>query len=341
VWAEVDVKNDNTVAGTLNIDWLRVRKYTDTEPSNSLGSEQNNLPSPSPSPSSSSSTTSDSSNSAGSSAPTPPVCSTATPGDQAPWIYQGISHDPHLITLNFSQGSGQLDHYVLEYGTQSGNYTFGADNIGGPEITSYTIKSLKPGQKYYFRVRAGNGCAVGPWSNELAVTTRSLFSLFPLEITSSKVQPIANTQSEAADQPVTNGTSSTSPNTGTPASGSAQVNPGYLVNIKVVNEHQQPVSGAKVTLHSVAKETITDKNGVASFSGVEAGNHVVQIAYQGYTGEQSLDLTGSVKEFNLNITVKTNSPFSDPKVIAALAGMGVLIIVLLGVLVAKFRNSRN
>jgi len=72
------------------------------------------------------------------------------------------------VTLNWSEGAGPLTYYLIAYGTSSGADQYGNPNIGGPGTTSYTVGSLSPGLTYYFKVRAGNGCATGPFSNELS-----------------------------------------------------------------------------------------------------------------------------------------------------------------------------
>ena len=46
---------------------------------------------------------------------------------------------------------------------------FGNPNIGNSDTTEYTVKSLVGGKKYYFKIRAGNGCMPGSFSNELVV----------------------------------------------------------------------------------------------------------------------------------------------------------------------------
>jgi hypothetical protein len=40
--------------------------------------------------------------------------------------------------------------------------------MGGQGTTSYTVGNLATGKKYYFVVRAGNGCTPGTFSNELS-----------------------------------------------------------------------------------------------------------------------------------------------------------------------------
>jgi hypothetical protein len=38
-------------------------------------------------------------------------------------------------------------------------------------VVSYDIGALSPDSTYYFKVRGGNGCMPGNWSNELKATT--------------------------------------------------------------------------------------------------------------------------------------------------------------------------
>ncbi|RJR16187.1 hypothetical protein C4579_00515 [Candidatus Microgenomates bacterium] len=112
---------------------------------------------------------------------------------------------------------------------------------------------------------------------------------------------------------------------------------GYVVNIKVKDEKDNPVKGAKVTIHSKVQETTTDENGIASFTGVEPGEHKVLIAYNNYEGEQTINLTGDVKEFNLNIQVKEINTFRNPKVILVIGVLAVVITILLILLIRKRR----
>ncbi|MCJ7739769.1 fibronectin type III domain-containing protein [Candidatus Microgenomates bacterium] len=64
--------------------------------------------------------------------------------------------------------SAYANRYAVAYGTQSGKYVYGADNIGGEKTRSSTIKSLSSGTRYYFRLAAANGCASSPFSVEVS-----------------------------------------------------------------------------------------------------------------------------------------------------------------------------
>lgn len=64
--------------------------------------------------------------------------------------------------------SAYANRYAVAYGTSSGKYVYGADNIGGETTRSSTIKSLSSGIRYYFRLAAANGCASSPFSVEVS-----------------------------------------------------------------------------------------------------------------------------------------------------------------------------
>jgi len=103
---------------------------------------------------------------------------------------------------------------------------------------------------------------------------------------------------------------------------------GYDLNVKVVDTKNNPVKGAKVTLHSTVQEQTTDNDGIAHFTNVEKGDHRVLISYQNSQGEQSISLTGENKEYTLNITISLH-PLTVPLWMKALfAGMAVVIAVL-------------
>jgi hypothetical protein len=66
--------------------------------------------------------------------------------------------------------SSQADHYGVAFGDKSGQYQYGATNIGN--INQYIVKSLNPGQLYYFVVFAGNGCASSGFTNEASARAK-------------------------------------------------------------------------------------------------------------------------------------------------------------------------
>lgn len=95
-----------------------------------------------------------------------PVCNDTKPGS-APTLLSAVG-GLNSVTLTWSQASDPVSYYLVTYGTSSGAQTFGNPNVGGKGTTSYTINNLSGGITYYFKVRAGNGCAPGDYSSELS-----------------------------------------------------------------------------------------------------------------------------------------------------------------------------
>ena len=68
----------------------------------------------------------------------------------------------------FWDASSFANRYALAYGTVSNKYIYGANNIGGEQSRVYTVKSLQPGVKYYFRLAAAKDCASSPFTSEIS-----------------------------------------------------------------------------------------------------------------------------------------------------------------------------
>lgn len=85
---------------------------------------------------------------------------------------------PTKVWATSGPGSGEVtlywdtapyaDRYGVVYGTQTNKYVYGSLNIGGEKARSYTVKYLKPGSKYFFRMVAGHGCSTSPFSSEVS-----------------------------------------------------------------------------------------------------------------------------------------------------------------------------
>lgn len=103
---------------------------------------------------------------------------------------------------------------------------------------------------------------------------------------------------------------------------------GYKVKVKVLDQEGQPVEGAKVTIHSKVQEATTDQDGIAHFADVEPGDHRVLIAYKSFEGEQSVSLTGDVKEFALSITVQESPLSLSPLACGIIATLAAIIVAL-------------
>lgn len=97
-------------------------------------------------------------------------------GNQAP------SSPPNLFQINakntsailyFSPAGQPYSNYFISYGNgifdEGYGVSFDKSNSNGSII--YTVSALKPNTTYSFKVRAGNGCAAGGWSNTLRIKT--------------------------------------------------------------------------------------------------------------------------------------------------------------------------
>lgn len=121
-----------------------------------------------PVPQSSSSSNTSSSGSGGSSGSSSSQCVDAKP-QSAPKLLSAAVSGRNQVTLTWSKALDPVTYYLVTYGTKPGQPEYGNPNIGGKDTTSYIVKGLENGRDYYFKVRAGNHCMSGEFSNELAV----------------------------------------------------------------------------------------------------------------------------------------------------------------------------
>jgi hypothetical protein len=101
---------------------------------------------------------------------TPPslgACTDPAPGSTAQ-LTSAVSSGANSITLTWIDASNPVTYYLVSYGLSSGNYIYGNPNIGGQGTTSFTVGGLTTGKKYFFVVRAGNGCMPGVFSHEVS-----------------------------------------------------------------------------------------------------------------------------------------------------------------------------
>ncbi|MCK9427016.1 MAG: fibronectin type III domain-containing protein [Ignavibacteriaceae bacterium] len=95
-----------------------------------------------------------------------PTCTDQKPGS-APVLLLATSSGSNSITLNWIKAEEPVSYYLITFGTKSGEQLYGNPNVGDSNTTAYTIYNLSGGQNYYFKVRAGNGCMPGDYSNEV------------------------------------------------------------------------------------------------------------------------------------------------------------------------------
>lgn len=107
----------------------------------------------------------------GFSAPVAKSCPDA-PVSGTPRLYQ-IDTKKDSATLYFAPITGTHNHYVVAYGYESGDIrfsgTFGSGSSDG--AMKVEVDHLSPNTTYYFKVRGGNGCQAGEWSNTLRAKT--------------------------------------------------------------------------------------------------------------------------------------------------------------------------
>lgn len=97
----------------------------------------------------------------------PGVCTDTKP-QTAPKLLSAVSSGRNQVTLTWSKASDPVTYYLITYGTKPGAQEYGNPNIGGKDTTSYVVKGLNNNQTYYFKVRAGNNCMPGEFSNEVS-----------------------------------------------------------------------------------------------------------------------------------------------------------------------------
>lgn len=109
--------------------------------------------------------------SGGMAAATVPKCENAIP-NKAPDLFR-IDSAKNSAKLYFSPVNNAVDHYYIAYGLSEGDERYGVKFDKGyyDGVIDYTVKDLIPNTKYYFKVRAGNGCATGNWSSWLMAKT--------------------------------------------------------------------------------------------------------------------------------------------------------------------------
>lgn len=114
-----------------------------------------------------------SSASSGSSPPGPSVCNNLPPLF-SPDLFH-IDATSTTATLYFTPVNNYMAGYYIAYGLSLGDNQYGVEFPAKPSSGAipYTIKALAPDTTYYYSVRAGNGCATGPWSNWLSAKTKT------------------------------------------------------------------------------------------------------------------------------------------------------------------------
>jgi len=96
-------------------------------------------------------------------------------------ILTGAVTGEDSVTLTWIEAQDPVTYYLVAYGRSKTEIEYGNPNIGGRGTTTYTVGGLVRGIKYYFKVRAVNGCKPGKFSNKLSAVPgfRETFSQTP------------------------------------------------------------------------------------------------------------------------------------------------------------------
>lgn len=295
-------------------------------------------PTPTPSTSTSTSSSDSVSGAPGLSAAQPQVCGELAPGS-APQLYAASAQSTTSILLQFAPLTSGFTSYALEYGEEPTSFRYGASVLGDMQSRSFVIDHLKPGTTYYFRLRANNGCAPGPWSGTLSVRTRSLGSALLSSLTDnmSPITEVTTFENEPQEAP--------EPEDTVPSPAPEPL-PGARIEtfiLQLRDADGQPLRNSQVELHSEPKTAITDEDGIARFHDVEPGEHTLKILALNKTAEQKiyLDPDEGVQELRMEVTVRSQSPFREPVVMITLTTMmlGLLALATAVIVLSRKRHA--
>ncbi len=114
--------------------------------------------------------------SGGASSSTSNSCTSRAP-IAAPDLFE-VDVSSNYATLYFSPPGDPYDRFYIAFGNGSNSEGYSAQFSTGHSTGAiyYTVRELSPSSVYTFKVRGGNGCQPGPWSNTITVLTQSRFS---------------------------------------------------------------------------------------------------------------------------------------------------------------------
>lgn len=114
-----------------------------------------------------------------------PVCNTEKP--QKAWLYRIKSLGKGKYQL-FWDKADRASSWTIGYGTQPGKYIYGLNDFGNDQSRDLIINTFS-NKKFYFAIKANNGCMPGEWSNEWKVGTVGVGTA-PVAIKTTKVVPV-------------------------------------------------------------------------------------------------------------------------------------------------------
>ncbi|MCX7996526.1 MAG: hypothetical protein N2691_02055 [Patescibacteria group bacterium] len=251
--------------------------------------------------------------------PAPPVCQRQAPGAKAPWIYSAISESPTAIRLYFAEADPPLTHYVLAYGTTEGGLEFGAEPIGGQSSRNYLVEHLWPSTRYYFRIRAGNGCASGPWSNEISAKTVSLVSFRNLALSA----PIPSTPTPTPEEPALVSITKAPKNPKDDAGSKKEAQ--RTVTIWVRDKTGSGVAGVLVRATTSRSEGTTNDKGIVRLP-VTGTTEEFAVNDNGFTGSKTVALSAEDQAPELTLIVERRVEYFPVVLVLLVVGAGAGIL---------------
>lgn len=103
----------------------------------------------------------------------PPGCGkSVTPN--APDLFE-IRTNKDTMVLYFTPPNGEYTSFFIAFSKDGKNWEYGAEYQQSyyPGVLKFTVNLLSSNMTYYVKIRPGNGCATGNWSNVLKATTTS------------------------------------------------------------------------------------------------------------------------------------------------------------------------
>lgn len=103
----------------------------------------------------------------------PPGCNKSVTSN-VPDLFE-IRANKNSMLLYFSPPNGEYSSFYIAFSRDSKNWEYGAEYNQGyyPGVLHFTVNLLSPNTTYYVKIRPGNGCATGNWSNIMKATTTS------------------------------------------------------------------------------------------------------------------------------------------------------------------------
>lgn len=162
-------------------------------------------PTPSPTPTPENNSGSGSSNSGssggGSLAPSGPQTCNDMPPSSAPYLYE-VRRYGTQAELYFTP-TNPLSEYYVAYGDKADNLIYGFRWDASPTngAVRVHVNQLDPRKSYTFKVRGGNGCMPGPWSNALTIGVsriRGWVQFFPNTVKATYVNTLPAAQKKVS-----------------------------------------------------------------------------------------------------------------------------------------------